>query len=92
MKEFRADSSRSRGATTPSLAQPIFAEKALDAPELRFIVGDDGAADRHGMSGDEQIIGADGLAGSLKPGADQAVGFIGGRFERNDVKSAQNGL
>ena len=71
MKEFRADSSRSRGASTTSgLAQPIFAEKALDAPELRFIVGDDGAANRHGMSSDEQIIGADRLAGSLKPCAD----------------------
>jgi hypothetical protein len=32
------------------------------------------------MSGDKQIIGADGLAGSLKPGADQAMGFIGGRL------------
>jgi hypothetical protein len=44
------------------------------------------------MSGNKQVIGADGLAGSLKPGADQAIGFIGRRLEWNDVKSAQNGF
>jgi len=71
------------------LAQPIFADEALDAPELRFIVGDDDAANRHGMSGDKQVIGADGLTGSLKPGADQAIGFVGRRLERNDVKRAK---
>ena len=70
------------------MAQPIFAEKALDTPELRFIVGNDDAANRHRMSGNKQVIGADGLAGPLKPGADQAIGFIGRRLEWNDVACA----
>jgi len=70
-----------RSGKTSCLSQPILASKAVDARELSFIVGDDGAAECDGLGGNEQIVPADRPAGLFKAGADQAIDCICGRLE-----------
>jgi hypothetical protein len=48
------------------------------AGELALIVGDYGVAEHDCLCGNKQIVAADRSAGLFKPGADQAVGCIGG--------------
>ena len=59
-------------------AKPVLAFKALDSPKLAFIGGNDRATERHGVGGNEQVVAADRLAGSLEPGAEDRV-HSGGR-------------
>jgi hypothetical protein len=54
---------------------------AVNAGELALIVSNDGIAECDCLSGNKQIVAADRSVGLFKPGADQAVGCLGGCFE-----------
>ena len=48
------------------LSQPILAWKAADSGKLPLIVGDDGITKGHGLSGNQQVIGANWPASLLQ--------------------------
>ena len=72
----------------PDLAN--FAGKAFDAPELRFIVSDERAARREGVSGNQEVIRSDRLSGLFRPSTDGAVDRIGRRLKWQYVQSLQH--
>jgi len=48
----------SKERTSITSTQPVFAFQAVNPGELAFIGGNEGAAKRDGMSGDEKIVTA----------------------------------
>ena len=69
------------GNPSSGRAQPVLAGKFVNPGELAFVVGDERIAEGNGLSGDEQVVAADRLAGPFETGAEQATGLIGGCVE-----------
>ena len=63
------------------LPQPVFDTEIINSRELTLVVGYHREAQRHCMSGYQQIICADRLTSSLQAGSYDAVYGIDGRFE-----------
>ena len=80
------------GNPSSGRAQPVLAGKFVNPGELAFVVGDERIAEGNGLSGDEQVVAADRLAGPFETGAEQAIGLIGGCVEGQDLKGAEHGF
>lgn len=74
------------------LSQPILAWKAADSGKLPFLVGDDGITKGDGLSGNQQVIGANWPASLLHLRTQPSVSRIGWCLERQDFKRTEHGF
>src|ERR1019366_420909 len=73
-------------------SQPILSRQVGDTRELSLVVRYDGAAQCHGLRGDEQIVTADHAACPFKLATDLAINGVGWRLEREDFQDPEHGL
>ncbi len=72
--------------------QPVFNSQSRHAPKLSLIVGDQNGLDGEGMSGDEQIIGADNGSPAFELCPDLPVMDIDRAIQWQDRHAVQNGF
>jgi hypothetical protein len=61
-------------------AQPVFDSKISDPREFTLIIGNHCVTERQRMSGDQQVVCADGLSSSLQVRSELTINGIDGRF------------
>src|SRR5690242_21534373 len=72
--------------------QPIFARELRDALKFPLIIGGDGVPERHGLSGDQQIVAPNRLSCSFQTRAKRTVRDIRWRLKGQHLYGLQDGF